>query len=231
MPKTLGEWLFLASIGLFAVLGVANQVIATLCLVGSLVLGYREGFDGYIIAMASIFGLLLVGDLISTLSIKPEKILKSLWTNLFVVIVRLAYLVFAGLLFYGLFWDGGLVKYYWAYLTVAVWLTLTNLPWMIFHLALCMPRCRQYLCNIHEEVESRIRERNDNHFELWKTIDKMPGGDKNPFETPVGPTRMCLSANQVVSFIENDEKDEWVSSHLNDCKECLDRVNRYKAVR
>lgn len=41
------------------------------------------------------------------------------------------------------------------------------------------------------------------NWKLWKEIDQMPGGDKDPFETPFGPTDQCLSANQMVSFVKN----------------------------
>lgn len=198
---------------------------------GSLILGYREGFDTALIIMSFVFGFLLIGDLLSTLSVKPEKILKSVWPNLFVSVVRLVYLAFAGLLFYGLFWDGGLEKYYWAYLVVAVWLTVVNLPWLIFHLFLCVPGCRRYLSKMDEEIKSRVQENRDKNIELWKKIDKLPGGDENPFNTPFGPTKECLSASQIVSFVENKEGDEYISRHLEDCKECLDRLNRYKSVR
>lgn len=161
MPKTLGEWLFLASLGLFFVLGAINQVVATLCFIGSLILGYREGFDTALIVMSLVFGFLLMADLASVLISKPEKILKSVWPNLFVAIVRLAYLVFAGLLFCGLFWDGGLVKYYWAYLIVGIWLTAVNFPWMLFHLAMCIPKCRRYMSEIDAKTKCTCPEECD----------------------------------------------------------------------
>lgn len=153
MPKTFGEWLFLASIILFSFVGAINQIVATSCLVSSLILGYREGFDTALILMSSIFGLLLVSDLVSIFAAKPEKILKSVWPNLFVATIRFAYLIFAGLLFAGLFWSDGLEKYYWIYLVVAVWLTVVNLPWMVFHLTLCIPKCRQYI----SELDAKTR--------------------------------------------------------------------------
>ena len=148
MPKTLGEWLFLASVGIFSLVGGINVIVATFGFTGTLILGYREGFDPFLIAMGIIFGLLLAGDLMSILIVKPERILKSVPPNLFVALVRGVYLSLAGFLFYGLLWDGGLAKYYWVYLVVAVWLTLVNLPWMIFHLALCVPKCRNRMAEI-----------------------------------------------------------------------------------
>lgn len=152
MPKTLGGRLFLSSIVLISLLGGINIVVATLGFTGNLILGYREGFDAVLIVMSLVFGFLLSADLASIFVTETEKILKSVWPNLFVVIVRLVYLVFAGLLFYGLFWDGGLSKYYWAYLIVAVWLVVVNLPSMIFHLALCVPRYRERLAKIDVEM-------------------------------------------------------------------------------
>lgn len=66
---------------------------------------------------------------------------------------------------------------------------------------------------------------------IWKKIDEMPGGGRDPFTTPVGPTKECLSSNQVVSFVENGETDLGIIEHLNRCKACHERVERLKAVR
>ena len=114
-----------------------------LCLMGTFILGYHEGFDTTLTIMAFGFGLLLFADLVSAVLAKPEKVLKSVWLNLFIVGIRLTYLVFASLLFYGLFWAGGLDKYYRVYFVAAVLLTIINLPWMTFHLALCVPKWRR----------------------------------------------------------------------------------------
>ena len=161
MPKTLGEMLFLATIFLFFVLGAINQVVATVCLIGTLILGYREGFDTMLIIMAFGFGLLLFADLVSAVLAKPEKILKSVWPNLFVAGVRLTYLVFASLLFYGLLWDGGLDRYYRVYFVVAVLLTIVNLPWMMFHLALCVPRWRRRMAEFDAKTRCTCSEECD----------------------------------------------------------------------
>ena len=154
MTKTLGgRLLLLVSIGFAVFFMGINQAVAILCLIGSLILGYREGFDAALVIMASMSGVLLVADIIATVSVKPEKILKSAWPNLFISLVRFVYLVFAGLLLYGLFWDGILEKYYWIYFVIAIWLTAVNLPWMIFHLTLCVPKCRKYML----ELDARLR--------------------------------------------------------------------------
>lgn len=69
-------------------------------------------------------------------------------------------------------------------------------------------------------------------WKIWKKIDESPGGDKNPFETPFGPTKECLTSNQVVEFVKNKEVDSSIISHLNQCVECRDRISRFKkAVR
>lgn len=70
------------------------------------------------------------------------------------------------------------------------------------------------------------------NWKIWKKIDESPGGDKNPFETPFGPTSECLSSNQVVEFVKNNETDSSTTDHLNYCTECRDRIVRFKkAVR
>ncbi len=65
---------------------------------------------------------------------------------------------------------------------------------------------------------------------LWEKLEKMPGGDINPLETPFGPTEECLSANQVVSFVKNGEVDPDILKHLNSCETCRERLDRFKKV-
>ncbi len=69
-----------------------------------------------------------------------------------------------------------------------------------------------------------------NALDHWKRIGRLPGGDTNPFKVPFGPTMICLSAEQLVDFVNSGEVDYQTNSHLADCKECLDRVNRFKKV-
>ncbi len=74
------------------------------------------------------------------------------------------------------------------------------------------------------------------NMKFWEKLDKMLGGDKDPFDVPVGPTKMCITARQLVAFVDDGEKDEgalneFIQKHLGDCRECLDRLNRYKEVR
>ena len=158
MPRTLGEWLFLALLGLFSLIGSINFVVATFCFAGTLVIGYQDGFDTPIIIMTIVFGLLSAGDVASWFLVRPEKILKSALTNRFVVIVRCVYLMLAGFLFWGLFFDGGLQKYYWAYLIVATWLTIVNLPWMLFHLAMCVPKWRRRIAELDAKTRCTCSE-------------------------------------------------------------------------
>ena len=71
---------------------------------------------------------------------------------------------------------------------------------------------------------------------VWAKIEKMRGGNQNPFDVPVGPTKMCLSANELVDFVGGGEKtggsqNEAIWNHLTNCKECCDRIARFKAVR
>ena len=69
-------------------------------------------------------------------------------------------------------------------------------------------------------------------LKIFKKIDELPGGDKNPFETPVGPTKECLTSNQVVEFVKNNETNSSIINHLNQCRECRERIARFKkAVR
>ncbi len=70
-----------------------------------------------------------------------------------------------------------------------------------------------------------------NHLELWEKLGKMPGGDKDPFDTPLGPTQECLSANKVVSFTNEGEKDLKIVKHLKGCKDCRERISRFKQNR
>lgn len=161
MPKTLGEWLFLASIDLFLLTAVISMIVSTYGFVAAVVLGYNEGYGLVLIIIAVVFGLLLFGNLLSVLWLTyPERILTLLWPNLLIAAIRGVYLLFAGLLFWGLFWGGVFEKYYWTYLTVAALLTVTSLPWMLFHLSLCSPKCRRYGL----EVTTRIKERDSQNL-------------------------------------------------------------------
>lgn len=65
---------------------------------------------------------------------------------------------------------------------------------------------------------------------LWEKIDSMPSGDRNPFETPFGPTNECLTSGQVVSFVENRETDSKIIRHIKHCKPCSMRILRFKNI-
>lgn len=67
--------------------------------------------------------------------------------------------------------------------------------------------------------------------DTWDKISRSSGGDKNPFDTSVGPTEECLSSVQVVNFVDEGEIDEGVRRHLYECRECRQTVSRFKAVR
>lgn len=68
------------------------------------------------------------------------------------------------------------------------------------------------------------------HMELWRELAKLPDGDKDPFETPLGPTDQCLSANQTVHFVQSGETDTDTLQHLESCEACRERLDRFKAV-
>ena len=59
---------------------------------------------------------------------------------------------------------------------------------------------------------------------LWEKIKEMPGGDQNPFETPFGPTKECLTSNQVVAYVRDKARDPKVVEHLSKCSSCRKRI-------
>ena len=61
------------------------------------------------------------------------------------------------------------------------------------------------------------------HRKLWEKLKKLPGGDRNPFEVPLGPAESCLTPNQVVAYIKG-ERDSLVVQHLELCSYCNKRV-------
>lgn len=65
---------------------------------------------------------------------------------------------------------------------------------------------------------------------LWEKLEKMPGGDKNPFEIPLGPTDECLSATQVVSLVKDSKSDPKILRHLESCESCRENIDRFKKV-
>jgi hypothetical protein len=62
------------------------------------------------------------------------------------------------------------------------------------------------------------------HRKLWEKLEKMLGGDKNPFETPIGPTSECLSANQIVNYVQYQDREPKIVEHLSKCLFCSKRV-------
>ena len=72
---------------------------------------------------------------------------------------------------------------------------------------------------------------NESLKKIWEKIEKLPGGDSDPFETPIGPTDKCLSSNKMVSFVENGENNVNILLHLGECKSCRERISGYKGVR
>lgn len=143
MVKTCGRRSLVFCFSFFLTLGRSvNTVLAIFGLVGGLEIGVREGFDTVIIFGCLLFSFLLAGELIEVFLIKSEKILKSAMSNLVVTILKFVWLLLAAFLLYGLFWDGGLAKYYWVYLFVAMMLIIMNLPSMIFHAVFCVLKFR-----------------------------------------------------------------------------------------
>ena len=65
------------------------------------------------------------------------------------------------------------------------------------------------------------------HSKLWEKIDKMPGGNKDPFETPLGPTSECLSSDQLVAYIRDKHREPKIVEHLSRCSFCSERVIRF----
>lgn len=65
---------------------------------------------------------------------------------------------------------------------------------------------------------------------LFEKLGKMPGGDQDPFDTPLGPTEECLTSNQVVVFIQHDKDDPGIARHLENCESCRDRMKRFEQI-
>lgn len=161
MPRTLGGWLVLTIAVLFWVLTVVNFVLANLVFLVFAYLGKIDGFDRFAVSMCLLFGFIVAGDLFTffMLTVRQEKILRSLWPNMVVASVRFAYLFVAVALFYGLLVAGNSNPkiYYWILFSVASLFALTNLPWLIFHLALFFPKNRQRLRRMNEEMKCRLK--------------------------------------------------------------------------
>ncbi len=60
----------------------------------------------------------------------------------------------------------------------------------------------------------------DKNLDLWQRLKKLPGGDQNPFDTPMGPREDCLTVRQVFDFFESGEKDPKILQHLTVCPSC-----------
>lgn len=67
------------------------------------------------------------------------------------------------------------------------------------------------------------------NLKLWE-IEKILGGDKDPFETPIGPTNECLSANQVANYVRDENKDSKILKHISKCSSCSNRIATLKKL-
>jgi hypothetical protein len=64
--------------------------------------------------------------------------------------------------------------------------------------------------------------------DVWAELKKMPGGDKDPFNEPVGPTPECLSSVQVVEYVKKNSREQKVVEHIGKCSECRGRIKRFR---
>jgi hypothetical protein len=72
-------------------------------------------------------------------------------------------------------------------------------------------------------------ERNESALEdlsAWQRLNELPGGKKNPFEDPYGPTSDCFSSNDIGRMFRLGALHRDVS-HLAACKDCPDRITKY----
>lgn len=83
--------------------------------------------------------------------------------------------------------------------------------------------CKQVPISVTTETPTGV-------LNLWEQLGKMPGGNKNPFETPLGPTEQCLSANQIVLFVESGGISPDIRTHLKYCISCRETVEGFKKV-
>lgn len=63
-------------------------------------------------------------------------------------------------------------------------------------------------------------------LDLWKRIGELPGGKKDPFTDPYGPTSNCFSSNDIARMFHLGAtlRDR---EHLKACSECRDRILRF----
>ncbi|OGN07358.1 MAG: hypothetical protein A3B86_01240 [Candidatus Yanofskybacteria bacterium RIFCSPHIGHO2_02_FULL_38_22b] len=61
--------------------------------------------------------------------------------------------------------------------------------------------------------------------EILDNIHNLDGGNQNPFETPLGPTKECLTANQVVAYVKNGTREPKVVEHISKCSFCNKRID------
>ena len=87
-----------------------------------------------------------------------------------------------------------------------------------------------YLDILLKSHESLLPSKPSNDRDLWKRIESLSGGDKSPFETPIGPTEECFSSSKMVSFIKGGETDPDTLHHLENCEACRESLDRFKKV-
>ena len=69
----------------------------------------------------------------------------------------------------------------------------------------------------------------ENTRELWEQLAELPGGRKDPFDDPYGPTEECLSDNDIVRMFRLGAETRAVH-HLSSCKDCEARVEAFARV-
>jgi len=67
-------------------------------------------------------------------------------------------------------------------------------------------------------------------LEAWERLVNLPGGRKNPFADPYGPTTECFSDNDVVRMLQLGAESRYVN-HLSSCDACASRVDAFAAVK
>jgi len=65
---------------------------------------------------------------------------------------------------------------------------------------------------------------NKDNPKLLEKINEILGDDQDPFEIPIGPTKDCLSSNQVVAYVRDKRREPKIVKHLSECSVCSERI-------
>lgn len=153
-------WVFMGSIGLVGIAILIRSGLAMLLLAASSWLAWDEGFNLASSVMVLSFVFMFVGEL--PLYFSKTKVPKIKYTVLG-LIVSIMWLLFAGLIIYGMVFSD--LKNHPLYWLVAVAIVLADLPALLFCTMFLVPKSRRFISEEFEKLDEKLEKARENRGE------------------------------------------------------------------